>query len=117
MKTVNDSENYSFIPDPALTSAIEKYVKGLSDDDKAAFQSAGDIMSKIQELDEANTQNNLARTFGARIENTLQVMKRFTACVAPCVQSLPEGSLVVGGLNCVLVVRPGIIYIGADKDR
>lgn len=54
------SDNDSFTSDPAFASVIEKYIEKLSKDDKAGFQSAGDITDRIQKIDAANAQNTSA---------------------------------------------------------
>lgn len=62
-------------------------------------------MDKMQAIDRENAKANLSRSFGTRIEKTLQFMKHFMDSVAICIQCNPEiSSLVVGGFNCVLSV-------------
>lgn len=62
-------------------------------------------MNKMQAIDRENAKASLSRSFGARIEKTLQFMKRFMDSLAIFIQCNPEiSSLVVGGFNCVLLV-------------
>lgn len=114
---MDNLDNHSFTPDPALSGAIDKCIEKLSQDDRTAFQSAGDIMLKIQEMDEANSGDALARTLRTRIGAVLQVIKRFTAAVAPCIQYSPHVSLAIGGFNCVLLVRSAITDIFAVVNK
>lgn len=110
---MDNLDNHSFTPDPALSGAVDECIEKLSQDDKAAFQSAGDIMRKIQEMEEANSGDASTRTLRTRIGAVLQLIKRFTAAVAPCIQYSPHVSLAVGGFNCVLLVRSAITNICA----
>lgn len=70
-------------------------------------------MQKIQEMDEENSGDTSARTLRTRVGAVLQVIKRFTASVGPCVQYSPHVSLAIGGFNCVLLVRSTIPGISA----
>lgn len=64
-------------------------------------------MDHIHAMDKENAKSSLSRSFGVRIGNILQFVKRFFTSVGTCVQFKPEISpLVIGGLNCVLSVGP-----------
>lgn len=77
----------------------------LSEDDRTAFQSATDIMQIMQTMDAENAQGSVSRTFGARIQKTLNFIRAFLKSVEICIQhSLEVSSLVVGGFHCALSV-------------
>lgn len=97
----------SFTPDPALRNAIDERVATIPEQDRASFQTAGDIMHKISAMDAKYGQSSFSRDFGTRIERLLHTVKNFVAIVGPCVQSIPLASIVVGGLNAVLSVSLG----------
>lgn len=105
---MDNRDNDSFTPDPALAGAIDKCVGKLSQEDKAAFQSPGDIMRKLQGMDEANSGNTSARTLRTRIGATLKLIKRLITSVGPYVQYTPHLSIAIGGFNYILLVRSTI---------
>ena len=77
----------------------------LSEDDKTAFQSATDIMQKMQTMDVENAQSSVSRTFGPRVQKTLNLINVFLKSVEICIQHSPKiSSLVVGGFHCALSV-------------
>ena len=87
--------------DEVLQKAIQER---LSDDDMAAFQSAPDIIERLQEM-QGNGKSLISRPLTTRVENVLQCVKSFMGSLAVFVQQHPElSSLVVGGVNCVLTV-------------
>ena len=87
----------------AFQKAIQEYIDNLSDDDRAAFQSATDVMEKLQDLDQRKTLISSSHT--KKAQQVLQCMKQFLGSVSICIQHSPEiSSLVVGGLNCILTV-------------
>ena len=89
----------------AFQKAIQEYMDNLSDDDKAAFQSATDVMEKIGELQQGKSRTPSSPTRMQKVQNVLQCVKKFLGTVAICIQQNPEiTSLVVGGLNCILTV-------------
>lgn len=88
----------------ALEKAIQVYISKLSADDKAAFQSAPDIIERLQEM-QNNDKSLVSSSTTARVEKVLQCVKHFMASVGIFIQQSPEiSSLVVGGVNCVLTV-------------
>ena len=90
--------------DETLQKAILEYVNKLSDDDKAAFQSAPNIMERLQEM-EVNGKSLLPSSLTTRVEKVLQCIRSFMASLGVFIQHHPEiSSLVVGGVNCILTV-------------
>lgn len=94
----------------AFQKAIQEYIDNLSEDDKVAFQSATDVMEKLEELQRATTHKSSSHTTRMqKVQKVLQCLKRFVGSIAICIQHHPEiSSLVVGGFNCILTVS---IYI------
>ena len=84
-----------------LKRAIQEYVNQLSDGDKEAFQSAPDIIERLQESDKSLIPSSLT----TRVKNVLQCVKSFMSCLASFTQFSPEILfLAVGGVNCILTV-------------
>ena len=104
--------------DGTLQKAIQKYVETLLDDDKEAFQSAPEIIERLQEM-QSNGKSLISSSLTARVEKVLQCVKNFMGSLGIFIQHSPEiSSLVVGGVNCVLTVgtisyscKLGLIYI------
>lgn len=66
-------------------------------------------MQKMKEMDDTHSQSSLSRSFGARIQDVLACMQHFIGSVTICIQCSPEiTSLIIGGVNCILLVSPGI---------
>ena len=87
----------------AVAVALQKHIDKLSDDDKAAFRSAKDVMERLGELQQDRSRISDSHT--TRVQNVLQCVKQFLGSTTICIQHSPEiSSLVVGGLNCVLTV-------------
>lgn len=62
-------------------------------------------MQELKAIDEADAKASVSRSFGSRVEKILQCIKQFVGTVGIFIQYSPEiSSLVVGGLNCVLLV-------------
>ena len=79
----------------------------LSDDDKAAFLSAPNIMERLQEM-----QGSVSSALTARVEKVLQCVKNFMNSLARCIPLGPEIlSLAVGGVNCILTVGTSTTYL------
>lgn len=77
----------------------------LSEDDRTAFQSATDIMQKMQMMDVENAQRSVSRTLGGRVLKTLNFISMFLKSVEICIQHNPAiSALVVGGFHCALSV-------------
>ena len=89
--------------DGALQKALQEYVQKLSDDDRAAFQSAPNIMERLQEM-QSNGETLLSSSLTTRVEKVLQFFKNFMSSLSVFGQQSPEISLVVGGVNCILTV-------------
>ena len=85
----------------ALQTAIQKY-EGLSDDDKAAFLSAPNVIERLQEMQH---NGKISSSLTTRVEKVLQCIKNFMGSLGILIQQSPEiSSLVVGGVNCILTV-------------
>ena len=94
----------------ALQKAIQAYVTKLSDDDKAAFRSAPDIIDHLQDM-QRNGKPPISSSLTSRVEKVLQCVKGFMGSLAICIQHSPEiSSLVVGGVNCILMVGALRLY-------
>ena len=90
--------------DEALQKAILEYVSKLSNDDKVAFHSAPDVIEHLQETQRKN-KPGISGPLTTRVEKVLQCIKHFTGSLAISIQHHPEiSSLVLGGVNCILVV-------------
>ena len=97
--------------DQALQKAIQEYVKELSEDDKAAFRSAPDIIEHLQEMQD-NGKSLISSSLTTRVEKVLQCVKSFMGSLAIFIQQSPEiSSLVVGGVNCILTVGTSTAYL------
>lgn len=92
----------------AFLKAIQEHINTLSDEDKAAFQSATDVMEKLRKFQHAKSRiSGSPAALTQKVQKALQCVKQFLAPVAICIQHHPEiSSLVVGGLHCVLTVSP-----------
>ena len=96
------------LPVPAMQKAIQEYIGKLSDDDKAAFQSAQNIMERLQEI-QSNGKPLVSSSLASRVEKVLQCVKTFMSSLAIFIQQSPQiSSLVVGGVNFVLTVGTNI---------
>ena len=94
----------------ALQKAIQKYQRELSEDDKVAFQSAPNIMERLQEM-EGNGKPLISSSLATRVEKVLQCINKFMGSLGIFIQHSPEiSSLVVGGLNCILMVGTCSIF-------
>ena len=90
--------------DEALQRAIQSHVKKLSDDEKEAFRSAPDIIDRLQNM-QRNEKSDISSSHISRVEKVLQCLQSFMGSLAICIQQSPEiSSLVVGGVNCTLMV-------------
>ena len=97
--------------DETLQRAIQEYVEDLSDDDKAAFQSVPDIMERLKEM-QSNSKLRISGSLTTRLEKVFQCVKRFMSSLAIFIQHSPEiSSLVVGGVNCILMVDITFIHV------
>ena len=97
-------------PAPARNEAFQKaiqYTHNLSDDDKRAFQSATNVIEKLEELQQGKSRTSSSHTtLMHKVQRVLPCFKQFMTSFAICIQHHPEiSSLVVGGFNCVLTVR------------
>lgn len=92
------------VPANAFQKAIQKYVKELSDSDKAAFLKAPNVMDRLQEI-QRNGESPIPSSLTSRVEKVLQGVKFFMSSLGIFIQQNPDiSSLVVGGVNCVLTV-------------
>ena len=92
------------VKDETLQKAIQGYVNNLSAHDKAAFESAPDILEHIQDMQD-NGKFLVSESLTSRVEKVLQCLKRFMGSLTIFIGHSPEiSSLVVGGVNCILVV-------------
>lgn len=92
------------VRDGALQRAIQSHVEKLSDDEKAAFRSAPDIIDHLQNM-QLNEKSHISSSHISRVEKVLQCLQGFMGSLAICIQQSPEiSSLVVGGVNCTLMV-------------
>ena len=95
----------------ALQKAIQEYVNKLSDDDKAAFQSAPNIIDRLQEM-QCNGKFLTSSSLTTRVEKVLQCVKNFMGSLRTFIQHSPEiSSLVVGGVSCILTVGTSSTYL------
>ena len=98
----------------ALQEAIREYISKLSNDDKAAFQSAPNIIERLQEM-QYTSKSPISSTLTARVERVLQCVKHFMGSLTIFIQQSPEiSSLVVGGVNCILTVS-FVIHLNLHK--
>lgn len=99
------------VKNQAFRKAIEEYIDHLSDDDKLAFQSATDVLEKMEELQKRKSSISTSHaTCKERVQKVLQSVKQFLASITICIQHHPEiSSLVVGGVHCILGVSPFFI--------
>ena len=87
----------------AFQKAILECLDNLSDDDKAAFRSAKDVMEKLGELQQGKCRTHTTCT--QKVQKVQKYVRQFLTSVAICIQHHPEiSSLVVGGLNCILTI-------------
>ena len=90
--------------DETLQKVIQEYITKLSDDDKVAFQSAPNIIEHLQEM-QHNSKSVISSSLRARVEKVLQCVQNFMGSLSVFIQHHPEiSSLVVGGVNCILMV-------------
>ena len=88
----------------ALPKAIQAYVTKLSDDDKTAFRSAPDIIDHLQVM-QRNGKPLISSSLTSRVEKVLKCVQGFMGSLAIFIQYNPQiSSLVVGGVNCILMV-------------
>ena len=94
------------VKNEAFQQAIQEYINQLSDDDRLAFQSATDVMEKLEELQQRKPNTfTFHSTRIQKVQKVLQCLKQFMGSIAICIQHSPQiSSLVVGGLNCILTV-------------
>ena len=91
-----------------LQKAIQEYVNQLSDDDKAAFLCAPNIMELIQNS-QSGREFHISLT--TRVEEVLQCVRAFMSCLGILIPLSPEiSSLAVGGINCILAVSTSSTY-------
>lgn len=95
----------------AFQIAIQAFINDrLPADVKKDFQSASEIMQTLQMMQAhrsrpGNTMH-ISSSVSDRVKKVLEGLRHFTGSVAICVQHSPEiSSLVIGGVNCILVVR------------
>ena len=101
---VNPQPPPPLVPATAFQKAIQKYVKELSDGDKAAFLDAPDVMAHLQKMQD-NDKSPISNRHTARVEKVLQFVNHFMDSLSIFIQQSPEiSSLVVGGVKCVLKV-------------
>lgn len=88
----------------AVAEVLKKHVN-LSDDDRAAFQSASDV-DMVGILRESQHGASCISDSLPRVHKVLECVNRFMGPLAIFIQHSPEiSSLVVGGLHCILMVR------------
>lgn len=98
------------IPVPVRNEAFQKALLEslgkLSGDDKAAFQSATDVMNKLGEFQQGKSRISSSHaTLTQKVQKVLRCVGRFLTSITIGIQNHPEiSSLVVGGLHCVLTV-------------
>lgn len=90
----------------AFEKALQVHIDKLEEDDKAAFQSATDVMEKLAEFQQDKSRISASHTNCVeRVKKVLQCMSQFLGSVTICIQHSPQiSSLVVGGLHCILTV-------------
>ena len=92
-------------PDNAIQEAIQKYVDELSDEDKTAFLSPADIMTRIQEFNKPDASIRLSGPLNARVARVIQGIKQFLTSVSIFTQQGPSFvSLAIGGANYIMTV-------------
>ena len=101
---VNPRTPLPSVPANAFQKAIQIYVGELSVDDKVAFLSAPSVIERLKEI-QCNEQSPISSSHLVRVEKVLQSVKQFMCSLAIFIQHSPEiSSLVVGGVNCILMV-------------
>ena len=94
----------------ALQKAIQQYLDALSDEDKAAFQSAPDIIEQLQKM-QRNRKPTISYSLTVRVEKVLQRIQCFMGLFSIFIQKSSEiSSLVIGGVNCILTVGNFVFY-------
>ena len=90
----------------AFSRALKNRIGRLSDDDKAAFQSATDVIEKLWEFQQDRSRISVSHaTRVQKVQNLLQCVKQFLASIAICIQHSPQiSAIVVGGFHCILTV-------------
>lgn len=87
-----------------LQKAIQVYINTLSDEDKAAFQFAPDILNHLETM-QGNRKRLFSDSLTTRVGKVLDCMKFFMSSLTIFIGHHPEiSSLVVGGVNCILMV-------------
>ena len=101
--------------DETLQKAIQEYVNKLSIDDKAAFHSAPDVIECLQEMQ--RNSKPISSSLTTRVERVLQCIKNFMGSLKIFIQHSPEiSSLVVGGVNCILMVGTSSLVVLATRN-
>lgn len=96
--------------DETLQKAIQEYISKLSNEDKAAFRTAPDIIERLQEM-QYNAKSPISSSFKDRAEKVLQCIKHFMGSLGIFIQHNPDiSSLVLGGVNCILTVGSSPCY-------
>ena len=93
------------VRDEALQKAMQDCILQLSGDDKVAFESAPDVIERLQEMQYNDKSAITPSSLATRVAKVLQCIKQFMGSLAIFIQHHPEiSSLVVGGVNCILTV-------------
>lgn len=96
------SKNKAF--EGAVALMLQNHIDSLSDDDKKAFQRAS-VVDVMEELRKAQHSTSGISDSLSRVQKALKFVDRFMGSLAIFIQQSPEiSSLVVGGLNCILMV-------------
>ena len=88
----------------AFEKAIQAYTTTLSNEDKDAFKEAPDIIEHLKTM-QLNRKRLISDSLTSRVANVLQCIRTFMSSLMIIIGHHPEmSSLVVGGVNCILVV-------------
>ena len=90
----------------AFQKAVLEYIDKLSEDDQEAFQSATDVMEKLEQLPQGGFRISTSYTDRmVKVQKVLGCVKKFLGSIAISIQHHPDvSSIVLGGLHYVLTV-------------
>ena len=92
--------------------AIQECLQKLPEDDKAAFQSAPNIIDRLHEMQRSG-KPLVSSSLTSRVEKVLQCVENFMNSLGILTQ---DSLLVVGGVNCVFTVCTSGIYSSCNLD-
>ena len=100
----------------AFQKAIQEYTTTLSNEDKDAFKEAPDIIEHLKTM-QLNRKRLISDSLTSRVANVLQCIRTFMSSLTIFIGHHPEmSSLVVGGVNCILVVGTSYIVVNTGSN-